>query len=233
MTHPTWMPQVESLKQALARHDRAAANAAIEQLLASRAQIGKHWSSISQLMQVSGELTLARRAIDAFVSEAAGSPQALYAKVVLLTQSGQLAEAHDLLLTLPVEVPDRAGRAYVLGNTALTLGRIEEARKHLGVAVRERPGWGPAWLSLATAGNLAEDPLGDHLLADGPAAEHHAPAELARYCYALGKLHADRGDSDASFAAYARGARLLRSLTPYSLKGNTANATAAMTGISK
>lgn len=230
MTHPSWLPLVERLKQALARHDRAGANAAVEQLLDSRAQIGSHWSSISHLMQVSGELTLARRAIDSLISEAGGSPQSLYAKVVLLTQSGRLAEAHDLLSTLPEDVPDRAGRAYVLGNTALTLGRIDEAREQLSVAVRERPGWGPAWLSLATAGDLAGDPLGERMLADGPAAERHAPAELARYCYALGKLHADRGDTDASFAAYARGARLLRSQTPYSLKGNTANAEAAMTG---
>src|SRR5690348_8376112 len=112
MANPSWMPLVDSLKRALAVHDRAAANAAVEQLLNSNARIGQHWRAVSQLMQVSGELTLARRAIDRFVSETGRSPQALYAKVVLLTQSGRLAEAHDLLSTLPDNVPDRAGRAY-------------------------------------------------------------------------------------------------------------------------
>lgn len=231
MPNPPWMSLVENLKQALARRDRAAANAAVEQLLDSGARIGTHWHSISQLMQVSGELTLARRAIDAFVKEQGRSPQAMYAKVVLLTQSGRLGEAHDLLASLPKHVPDRAGHAYVLGNTAMTLGRTEEAREQLGIAVKERPGWGPAWLSLATSTNLAKDPvIGERLLADGPAAERQAPGDLARYCYALGKLHADRGEHEAAFAAFARGAKLLRGQTPYSLKGNTANAEQARTG---
>ncbi len=231
MSNPPWMPLVEGLKQALARRDRAAANAAVEQLLDSGARIGAHWHSISQLMQVSGELTLARRAIDAFVKEQGRTPQAMYAKVVLLTQSGRLGEAHDLLASLPANVPDRAGHAYVLGNTAMTLGRTDEAREQLGIAVKERPGWGPAWLSMATSTNLAKDQeIAERLLADGPAAERQPPAELARYCYALGKLHADRGEPEASFAAFARGARLLRGQSPYSLKGNTANAEAARTG---
>src|SRR6185436_15365856 len=155
MPHPAWMPLVEGLKHALARRDRAAANAAVEQLLASGARIGPHWHSISQLMQVSGELTLARRAIDAFVKEQGRTPQAMYAKVVLLTPSGRLGEAHDLLAKLTKHVPDPAGHAYVLGNTAMTLGRTEEAREQLAIAVKERPGWGPAWLSLATSTKLA------------------------------------------------------------------------------
>jgi len=230
MADASWLPVVDELKNALAARDRRGANAAVEKLLSERARIGVHWHSISQLMQVSGELTLARRAIDAFVEEAGGSPRALYAKVVLLTQSGRQEEAHDLLATLPLDVPDRGGRAYVLGNTALSLGRIEESREQLGIALSERPGWGPAWLSLSTTGNLASDPLGERLLADGPAAERHPPGDLARYCYALGKLHADRKDFDAAFAAFSRGAGLLRSERPYSLKGNASNAEAAMTG---
>ena len=142
-------------------------------------------------MQVSGELTLARRAIDAFVQRG-GSHTAgdVDAKVVLLTQSGRLGEAHDLLgHPARTHVPDRAGHAYVLGNTAMTLGRIEEAREQLAIAVKARPGWGPAWLTLATKhANLAKEAaIGDRLLADGAAAERQAPAGLARYCCTPGR----------------------------------------------
>lgn len=221
---------VARLKSALARRDRAASNAAVAALLDARAPLGEQWKSLSQLMQVSGELTLAHRAIDAYVAAAKGVPQARYAKVVLLTQSGRLREAHDLLKTLPGDVPDRAGHAYVLGNTAMTLGRVEEAREQLERAVKYRPGWGPAWLTLAATGNLANDPLGERMVADGAAAARQGPADQARYQYALGKLYADRGEHAAAFAAYEQGARLLRSETPYSRAGNTANATAAMTG---
>lgn len=230
MNSSAWLPLLEALKRALAEKDRAGANAALIGLLDSRAKLGLHWRSLSQLMQVSGELTLAHRAIDAFVSEAGNTPQARYAKVVLLTQSNRVREAHDLLATLPADIPDRAGHAYVLGNTAMTLGRVKEARAHLETSVKARPGWGPAWMTLSTTVNLACDPLGDRLIADGAAAQRQGPADLARYHYALGKLHSDRGDADATFAAYAQGAKLLRQETPYSRNGNAANATAAMTG---
>lgn len=220
------------LKQALAGRDRAATNRIVTHLLDGRAPLGEQWRAIAQLMQVSGEFTLAHRAIDAFIAVAGNKPQARYAKVVLLTQSGRLQEAHDLLSSLPPDVPEPGGRAFVLGNTALTLGRVEEARDHLLTALKHRPGWGPAWVSLATAVNLADDPIGDQLIAEQAAADRSGPGERARYYYALGKLYADRKDPAAAFAAFARGAELLRSERPYNHKADAANAQAAMTGYS-
>lgn len=230
MTAPVWMPAIQDLKQALAARDRAATNAAVVKLLELRAALGVQWRSISELMRVSGEVGLAHRAMDQFVIAAGGTPQAQYSKAVLLTQTGRLREAHEFLEKLPLDIPDRAGHAYVLGNTAMTMGRIDEARAQLEIAVQHRPGWGPAWLTLTTAVNLASDSLGDRLLTDRSAAEKQGPGDLARYWYAVGKLHVDRGDTDAAFAAYARGAKLLRGETPYSFKGNASNAELAMTG---
>ncbi len=223
-------PLAAQLKAALGRRDRAETNRLVTVLLDGGAPLGDQWRGISQLMQVSGEWTLAHRAIDAFIASTGNAPQAAYAKVVLLTQSQRLQEAHDLLASLPDDVPDRAGHAYVLGNTAMTLGRIDEARAHLLTALKHRPGWGPAWLSLVTAGNLATDPVGDQLIAERAVAERQGPADLARYFYALGKVHADRGDHPAAFAAFARGAALLRAETPYSRAADAANAASAMTG---
>jgi tetratricopeptide (TPR) repeat protein len=218
------------LKEALARRDRAETNRVVAMLLDGQAPLGEQWRGIAQLMQVSGEFTLASRAIDAFVAGSGNKAAARYAKVVLLTQFGRLQEAHDLLASLPADVPDRAGHAYVLGNTAMTLGRVEAATRYLLETLDHRPGWGPAWLSLATAANLAEGPIGERLLAERAAAERQGPADLARYYYALGKLHADRRQHDESFAAFSRGAELLRAHAPYSRAGNERNAAAAMTG---
>ena len=222
-----------ALKAALARRDREDTNRCVCAMLDGDAALGPQWKAISQLMQVSGEATLAHRAIDAFVAASGNAPGALYAKVVLLTQTGQLRAAHDLLASLPADIPDPAGHAYVLGNTAMTLGRRDAARAHLETAVSLRPGWGPAWLSLATSIDLAKDPLAARLTADGPAAERQHPGDLARYCYALGKYHSDRRDPANSFAAFARGAALLRSGMPYSRSGNTANAEQAMHGFTE
>lgn len=230
MTVSSWMPLIEDLKQAVALRDRAAANAAVEKLLDARAPLRGQWRSVCEFMRISGELGLARRAMDAFVAAAGHSPQALYSKAVLLTQAGWMQEAYELVSKLPPDVPDRGGHAYVLGNIAMSLGRLDEARERLETAVKHRPGWGPAWLTLVSGVNLAQDALGERLLADRAAAERQGPADLARYFYALGKLHVDRKDPDAAFAAYSRGAQLLHGETPYSRKGNAANAAAAMTG---
>jgi len=218
------------LKAALSCHDRPETNSCVSRLLDECAPLGEQWRAISHLMQVSGELTLALRAIDAFIAASTNKPMARYAKVVLLTQAHRQHEAHELLKALPDDVPERGGRAYVLGNTAITLGRLDEGRAYLLEALSYRPGWGPAWLSLANAGNLANDPIGDRMLTEAAAAEQHGQADLARFCYALGKLYSDRGDTNAAFASYARGAALLRSETPYNRTANATNARLAMTG---
>jgi hypothetical protein len=218
------------MKAALAARDRAATNDVVRRLLAMRAPLGPEWHKVAGLMRVSGELTLAHAAMDAFVAAAKGTPAALVEKVVLLTQTGRQSEAHALMARLPAMGRDRAAQAYLLGNTAITLGKLAEGRAWLEQVVRERPGWGPGWLSLAAAVNLATDPIGDRLLADAAAAESQPPADLARFCYARGKLHADRGEHVEAFAAFARGAALLRALIPYSRAGNEANAAAAMDG---
>lgn len=221
---------LSALKSALAARDRDETNRIVDRLLDLSAPLGDQWRQLAELMRVSGELTRANRAIDAYVISAGSTPAARYAKVVLLSQSGRMRDAYDLLKTLPNDVPEPAGHSYVLGNIAMTLGRVEEARDHLLTALKHRPGWGPSWLTMATTGSLAHHEIGEQLLADGPAAEKQPPGHLARYCYALGKLHADRREFDKAFAAFARGAGLLRTETPYSRQGNTTNAAQSQTG---
>jgi tetratricopeptide (TPR) repeat protein len=232
---PTWELSLEALRRATAAHDRGATNAAMTALLDAKAPLGAHWRQAAELMLVSGELTLALRAIDAFVAAARGAARAQVEKVVVLTQAGRMGEAHRLMASLPDTEPDRAAHAYLLGNTAMLLGRVDEARDQLARAARLRPGWGPAWLTLAATGDLDSHrlegrTLGERLLADAAAAARQPPADHARYQYARGKLLADRGEHDAAFAAYAEGADLLRRETPYSAEGNARIAAAAMTG---
>jgi hypothetical protein len=224
------MPIVEELKRAVAVHDRQATNAAVTKLLDCKAPLGEHWRSFSELMRISGELTLAHRAMDEFVCAAGNTPLAQYSKAVLLTQSGKMREAYELVTKLPANVPDRAGRQYVLGNTAITIGMIDEGINHLKKAVKHKPGWGPAWLTLASSLNLGNNPLGKRLLQDKIAAEKQGPGDLARYYYALAKLYVDRGESSAAFSAYAKGAKLLAKEVPYSKTGNQKNAHGAMSG---
>lgn len=221
---------IAALREAVARRDRVAINHAVTTLLDRRAHLGPEWRRIAELLRMSGEVRLAHRAMDAFVASAGGTPKALFQKVVLLTQTGRLREAHDMLAAMPAERIDPSARSYVLGNAALTLGLAEEGRHELEKVIRSRPGWGPAWLSLASAVNLAVDPLGEQLLMDRQAAESQPAGDRGRFHYALGKLYHDRGDHDRAFAAFAQGAALVRSDLPYNQHGDRAHARAAMSG---
>ncbi len=224
------MALLAELKAALAGRDRTATNRAVAGLLDARAPLGPQWQHLSQLMQVSGELTLAHRAMDAFVVASGGQPRAMLAKVVLLEGTGQRREADALMKTLPADVPDRGGHALMLGNTAMVQGQVDAARRYFTTALDFRPGWGAAWLSLGTSLKLADDPLGDRLVAEGAAAAKLLPADHARYLYALGKYRADRGESDAAFDAFAQGAALLRRESPYGAAGDAAKAHEAASG---
>lgn len=228
--NPEVLIQINMLKSALATRARSSANDAVRKLLKMKAPLGQQWHGISELMRVSGELTLAHAAMDAFVSAAGRTPAAIYAKVVLLTQSGRQQEAHDLLSKLPKSVPTPAGHAFVLGNIEMTLGKSKEARETLLTSLRHQPGWGPAWLTLATTINFADDPLAEQILAEEAVAQSQGPGDLARYYYALGKMHADKRNPEDAFAAFARGGELLRQETPYSGQGNEANAAQAKLG---
>jgi len=218
------------LKAALAVHDRAATNRAVAALLDTRAPLGPQWQKLSLLMQVSGEWTLARRTMDAFIAASGGHPQALCAKVALLEANGRRVEAEALMKTLPEDVPDRGGHALLLGNTAMAQGHTDAGRAYFLTALDFRPGWGAAWLSLGAGIKLASDPLGDRLVAEGAAAARHPPDDYARYLFALGKYRADRGEHDAAFAAFSQATALLRSQRAYGTAGDAANARDAMTG---
>ena len=230
MSVPNWMPLVEDLKKALTVHNRAATNSAVTKLLEMNAPLGEHWRQFAELMRVSGEITLAHRAMDAFVASTGNNPNALYSKAVLHTQSGQMQEAYNLISSLPANIPDPAGHQYVLGSAAMTMGMMDEAREHLIKAVKLKPGWGPAWLTLATTINFATDPLARRLIADRKAAEKQGPSDLARYYFAVGKMNASKGKADATFAAFQKGARLLQFENRYNRKNNETGAQKAMAG---
>jgi predicted Zn-dependent protease len=101
------------------------------------------------------------------------------------------------------------------GHVLRALGRRDEAvaayRRTLDLA----PGLGDAYWSLA---NLKTAALGaeDEAALRAQLARNDLPTEDRLHLnYALGKAAEDRGDPAVAFAAYAEGARLRRTLTPY------------------
>ncbi len=222
---------IDRLRKATAIRDRPAMRAAIRHLLDSGAPLGGQWRNIAEMMVMMAEYAVADAAMQAFVAAKDNAHDAVFSRVVLLTRSGRAADAYALLNTIPDTTPDIASNAYIRGNIAITLGDTHEGRRQLQRVLNERPGWGPAWLSLASTVNFAKDAdLADRLVADGKVARSHPDGDRARYDHALGKMHADRGKAKEAFAAFLRGGRLLKAERNYQRAADRAHAEAATVG---
>ena len=219
------------LKKATATRDRLAMREAVLRLRAINAPLGQQWRNVAEMMVMMAEYEAADVAILEFVAFMRGVPDAIFSRVVLLSRSGRAVEAYKLLQTIPDTAPDLASNAYLRGNIAVTLGDVSEGQNQLERVLRERPGWGPAWLSLASTVNFANNPdLAERLMADQAVADNHANGDRARYDYAVGKMYADLGDHADAFAAFARGGRLFGAERHYDPVADRARADAAISG---
>ncbi|WAT17665.1 sulfotransferase [Aurantiacibacter sp. MUD11] len=222
---------VQDLQSAMQLRDRERLVWAIGKLVSLRAPMGEQWRSLADLALGHGEVTLARQAIDLFVEARGHAPAAIYLKVALLEQAGALAEAREIMRSLPENVPDPASNAYSLGTVALYLGDMEQARAQLERAVRLDPRHGAAWLSLSASIDLAEDTdLANAIVAAHDRMAGAPPQQAAPYCHALGNALAAQGDHDAAFAAFARGAAMARALQPYDRESANKRAEASLEG---
>lgn len=224
---------LDELHPALRRQDRARIVEIVGRLLALRPALGEQWRQLAFIAADYGEAGLARQAIDLFVATCGEGPAARYQQFGLLSRVGAWAEAYALLGALPEDVPDPAANAYSRGATAVVLGRTDEAREQLERVTRLRPELGQAWLPLATLVDFAAEPaLAERLLAAERRMRETPPAVRAVYCYAVGKMHADRGEHALAFEAFARGGRQMKPIAPYSRDRDRADAAEATRGFS-
>lgn len=207
---------VDQLGPAIQRHDRATLNDITERLIAARAPMGPQWERLAQIAARNGELTLARKAIDLFVEASGGQPAAHYQKTGLLAQMGAWRDVMALLDQLGPDVPSPVAQAYSRGTAALYLGDTDEAKEQLDRATRLAPQSGSAWHMLSLVVDLAAEPaMADRLIAAGRGMATAPPTEQGAYHYALGKLHAGRGEHAPAFAAFAQGGQLMKQAFPY------------------
>lgn len=203
MTDPATL--LTQLNASLARRDRAAVNGACRAILKARPAIGSQWRAIAMVLLENGELTDARRAIDLLVSASRNSPLARFVQAEIYARSGRVKQAQTILRSLPSDIPDPLGNAYMRGTTAMNLGDLAEAREQLLRAVTLAPHSGQSWLALAMLGRVPPEDGGrmEALQARMTAAP---VAERGPFFYALGKFRAEQGDADGAFAAFANGA---------------------------
>jgi tetratricopeptide (TPR) repeat protein len=221
---------VDRFQSALRRDDRAAIVDFARQLVALRVPLAGQWLTLSLVAARNGEVGLARQAFELYAESFPSSPGAAFRKVDLLAQIGSWEEILTMLREWPADWPNPPGYAYSRGSAALYCGDTEEARRWLEEATLVPQG-GAAWLSLGLLLDFADHPdLAERLIASERAMMGAPPSELGNFYYALGKAHADRGDTERAFAAYARGAEVMKPQAAYSRDQDRLNTADAVFG---
>lgn len=207
---------LDRLPGALDQRERSAINALIFELLRRGAPLGRQWRTLALVLSQNGEHKSAIRAIRNYARWGSGDPQVRLEEVFTLQRAGRIDEALRALDALPETVPSRGAHAYLTGTLESMAGRLPRATERLSEAVRLTPQSGRAWLALAIIEKLDHaSSIGDAIIEHDPRKAEAAMEEPDAYFYALGKVHADRGEHRHAFEAFSEGARLARSLLPY------------------
>lgn len=160
-----------------------------------------------------------RAAIDAmtrYVSAQAGAPTARLELVFLLERAGRVDDARNELDRVPSNVPNTGDWAFTAGALDTMRGKFERAIDELSAAVRVKPNAGQAWLALAMTADMTLYPdAADQIVAADPAVNGSPMERRGSYYYALGKVHADRGDHARALAAFQRGATEIGATVTY------------------
>lgn len=220
----------KEVSRTLQNGDRVGFRKAVTSLMAMNVPLGKGWHSLTQPLLGYGELSLACSAIDRYVAED-GSVQARFDQANVYARCGRSSDAVKLVERLGASVPDRASNAFLRGTLAMDMGDLAAAREHLLAALATRPQSGQVAQSLASLGPLSQDnEVAERLLAAAQTLDAAGKLDRAMFGYALGKLHADRGDPGRAFEAYARGAALVAAGRWYDEAADRAGAEAALAG---
>ncbi|OBV12401.1 tetratricopeptide repeat-containing sulfotransferase family protein [Erythrobacter dokdonensis] len=137
-------------------------------------------------------------------------------------QSGDYARGLELFDKVLERLPHDPANLTSKGHALKTTGASADAIASYRAAIAAKPDHGDAWYALAN--------LKTYRFTDAEVAamqEQAARADLAfmdrvHIAFALGKAHEDRGEYEASFAAYDEGNRLKRAQTRYSADAMTA-----------
>jgi tetratricopeptide (TPR) repeat protein len=223
----------EDLKVALQAKNRENVNQIIHAFIEHEFPIGDRWLTLSQLAQHNGEYDLAAACTTKLNRETNNDPHAQFQHAAVLAKIGRLQEASVIMSSLPADVPDKCGNAYIRGTIAVNLGSIEEAQGHLRRAIKANPQSGQAMLSLAASEMLKVGNSDGDMIINAQKVMANAPAiERAHWLYAKGRVHFDRAEIDDAFAAFSEGAKLVGTWRPYDADADAANAAACRDGFS-
>lgn len=161
------------------------------------------------------EPTAALEQLDRVLAEGGNRPEVIKAKAAAHQRLGQLAEAEKLLLSVLAETPDDYEALQQIANVCVAEGKLDEARRHLTVAIRRKPPQVPTLLLFATlAASKADGTAGlaalDLLSGDG----YRTFRKSAEYATARAALLSLQGDDRTAALAWLAQHEKSRSFDP-------------------
>ena len=132
-----------------------------------------------------------------------------------LSALGRLDEVLAVLEQLPAGTPNSVSNRLRIGHALRGLGRNDEAVEAYRSIIRDYPGEGTSWLSLANLKTVRFDESDVAQMESAVALPNMPVQNRIRLNFALGKAYEDRADPARAFAHYAEGNRLRASISPY------------------
>lgn len=202
-------------------------------LLDRGASVGKRWHTIATLLFHSGEPQRALDAMQRFVKTSQNSPHAQFEQAAMAAQAGKLEFASSILQNLPRGPIDQAALTYLRGTVAMNMGRFDDAKIAFNNALEANALLGQAMLQLSIIDDLdIGSQTADRIISVHSTIQNAQPVDQMQHQYALGRVHASRGDFDRAFAAFSAGAGIGQSMRPYDARADDVNARAGLSGYS-
>jgi len=153
--------------------------------------------------------------LDRLAAQGADRHEISKAKAAAHQRLGQLAEAERLLSSVLAESPNDREALEQLANVSVAEGKLDEARRHLTVAIRHKPPHVPTLLLFATLAQSREDGQAGLAAFDLLVGEsYHSFRKSAEYAAARGALLLARGDGQQALDAWLKEHAQSRSFDP-------------------
>ena len=210
MPPPDQLPRLAVINEAIAALDRRRAAAILRQDLEAGPASGDVWQDVSKVAARIGEHRLSQEAARRYAAAAPTDMDHVFFYALVLSRSGQLAEALQQLDRLPAAAQAHPAILHFRAMTATQMGNFTEAEQLLEKALAVSPA--PVqWLALSVAKKFRPgDPHIAQMEGILPRVGRAPPAVQAQLYYSLGKAYDDVKDTQKAASAYAMGAQLMR-----------------------
>ena len=163
----------------------------------------------------------ALREVERLLALAPGNPGYRNLKAVVLAAIGEYQQAIDIYAAVLAEYPGQARMWMSYGHALKTAGLEREGIAAYRKTVEMSPNLGEAWWSLANLKTFRFEPADVAAMQAQLARTDLAAEDRFHFDFALGKALEDAESYEASFAHYADGNRLRKTLIDYDGERNT------------